>query len=275
MNLYDTSLPIIKIDSSQLYKRYKQIGFGQEAGVYQYDESTAIKIFQFFKNKSRLPLKFRKIEIFGKMEDESFLFPKGLVGFETEQKEGYFCDLNLPYRPAPDFDKLQFLKDRKKILEFIMKADKAIRRIHSKGFIIGDIKADNILINRDEEVKFCDVDNYMYGDFGFDLEPGRRGWLSRTYDGKNFSNLDNEKFVFAMMALQYFIDGTVLSIHASDYYFKNLIEFLDVDPVIKDGLRIIFSDAENKPYIGDVLKGFDPESKIISLNAIYRINRIF
>ena len=55
MNLYDTSLPIIKIDSSQLYKRYKQIGFGQEAGVYQYDESTAIKIFQFFKNKSRLP----------------------------------------------------------------------------------------------------------------------------------------------------------------------------------------------------------------------------
>ena len=77
------------------------------------------------------------------------------------------------------------------------------------------------------------------------------------------------------MAIQYFIDGDIIRLHHSDVYFKKLIEFMDVSQEVKDGLRLIFSDANEKPYIGPILKKINPEQKIISKEAIYRINSIF
>lgn len=54
-----------------------------------------------------------------------------------------------------------------------------------------------------------------------------------------------------------------------------MIEFMDVSQEVKDGLRLIFSDANEKPYIEPILKKINPEQKIISKESIYRINRIF
>ena len=142
------------------------------------------------------------------------------------------------------------------------------------GIILGDIKGDNIMLDCNGNVRFVDTDNWMYNDYGFDIYPGRADWLSDNFN-KKFSLIDNDRFVFAMMAIQYFIDGDIIRLHHSDVYFKKLIEFMDVSQEVKDGLRLIFSDANEKPYIGPILKKINPEQKIISKEAIYRINRMF
>ena len=273
-DLYNTALPTLIIEEEKRYKEYPQIGFGDEASIHKYNEQIAFKTFDFMRDKEKLPRKFEKIELLGQLSDVAACFPIGLVGYEDMKKEGYYYNLVKPLKNYKDFDYLQFLKDTRQLLGYIIQADEAIQRFHKMGIILGDIKGDNIMIDCNGNVRFVDTDNWMYNDYGFDVYPGRADWLSDNFN-KKFSLIDNDRFVFAMMAIQYFIDGDIIRLHHSDVYFKKLIEFMDVSQEVKDGLRLIFSDANEKPYIGPILKKINPEQKIISKEAIYKINRIF
>ena len=273
-DLYNTALPTLIIEEEKRYKEYPQIGFGDEASIHKYNEQIAFKTFDFMRDKEKLPRKFEKIELLGQLSDVAACFPIGLVGYEDKKKEGYYYNLVNPLKNYKDFDYLQFLKDTRQLLGYIIQADEAIQRFHKMGIILGDIKGDNIMLDCNGNVRFVDTDNWMYNDYGFDVYPGRADWLSDTFN-KKFSLIDNDRFVFAMMAIQYFIDGDIIRLHHSDVYFKKLIEFMDVSQEVKDGLRLIFSDANEKPYIGPILKKINPEQKIISKEAIYKINRIF
>lgn len=99
--LYNTSLPTLKIDYKDL-QGYRHLGSGDEGYVKAYDEKTAIKIFTYFESPLKKSLKFRKIEVLGKIEDPAFMFPKGLVSFEDARKEGYFMDLVIPNDEVKD-----------------------------------------------------------------------------------------------------------------------------------------------------------------------------
>lgn len=271
--VYNTSLPVLIIDEKKRYKEYPQIGYGDEASVHKYNESLAFKVFTFTQDNTKLPRKYEKIELIGKIQDESACFPIGLVGYEDELKEGYYCDL-VQYQPeCKDFTKLKSLNDMKKILNCVIQADEAIRRFHQRGFILGDIKENNIMIDINDKVKFVDTDNWMYGDYGFDLTPDRSNWLTRTYK-KEFSPLDNDRFVFTLMALQLFIDNTYIRLHRNDRYFEKLIEYMDVSSEVKDGLRLILSDAHNKPYVGPILEKINPEQPLVTKEQTYILNRI-
>lgn len=273
-SLYDTSLPTLVVDKEKRYKEYPQKGFGDEGLVFQYDDKTAFKTFDFISDKDVLTRKFSKIELLGHLTDPAACFPIGLVGYEDRKKEGYYYDLVNPLKGCKDFEYLQFLKDIRRLIEYIIKADEAIQRFHKMDIILGDIKENNIMIDCNGNVKFVDTDNWMYKDYGFDTPPGRAGWLKATF-GKEFSLVDNDRFVFAMMAIQFFVNGSVIRLHSSDNYFKRLIALMDVSQEVKDGLRLIFSDAPDKPYIGPIMKKIDPEQKILTKEDIYKLNRSF
>lgn len=273
-DLNNTTLPTLIIEKRKRYRVYPQIGFGDEASVHKYNEKIAFKTFDFIRDKEKLPKKFEKIELIGQLYDVAACFPIGLVGYEDKKKEGYYCDLVKPLKDYKDFDHLQYLKDMRQLLGYIIQADEAIQRFHKMGFILGDIKGNNIMIDHNGNVRFVDTDNWMYHDYGFDLYPSRADWLHDTFN-KNFSLIDNDRFVFAMMVIQYFIDDDIVRLHHPGIYFKHLIELMDVSQEVKDGLRLIFSDANEKPYIGSILKKINPEQKIISKEAIYKIKYIF
>ena len=274
-NLLNTELPKIVIDKSKLYHEYPQIGFGSESSVHKYNDSIAFKTFIFFPDKSKLDRKFEKIEVLGKIYDEAACFPIGLIGYKDLKKEGYYCELvtSNNSEKIKDFDHLGFLKDSKKILEYIIKADEAIKRFHKMGFVLGDIKGDNIMIDQRGNVKFVDTDNWKYEDYEFDLEPDRIHWLRNAFH-KKCSLVDNDKYVYAMLALQFFLDGTIISYGQNDRYFIELIKSLNVSKGVKEGLRLILSDSVNKPYISDVIKDINVEEGIIKKEDIYRLNKI-
>lgn len=271
-DLHNTTLPTLIIEEKKRYKDYPQIGFGDEGSVHKYNDQIAFKTFDFISNKEKLPRKFEKMELLGQLYDEAACFPVGLVGYEDKKKEGYYYDLVNPLKECENFGYLQFLKEMKQLVEYIIQADEAIQRFHKMGIILGDIKPNNIMIDCNENVKFVDTDNWIYADYGFDIEPSRASWLNDTFK-KKFAMIDNDRFVFAIMALQYFVKGTI--INRSDEYFKKMIEWMNTSQEVKDGLRLILSDADEKPYIGSVLKKINLEQKILSKEAIYKLNRIF
>lgn len=269
-SIYETSLPIIVIDDNKRFSKYPQIGYGEEGSIHKYDSKRAFKVFEFFEDRKKLTEKFRKIEELARLKDSSFCFPKGLVGYLDLKKEGYFMELVKPMEKCKDFSELHKLKDAKKVLEYIIMADKAMERIHKKGIIIGDIRDENIMINKSGEIKFIDTDNYRYGDYDFDLVPSRSKWLEHTY-GKESSGVDNDIFVFTMMALQSFVPAYYRGRKSIEYFYE-LINSLDVNSEVKEGLRLILSDAPNKPHAYKVLKKINPEKNIISPEAITKLS---
>lgn len=269
---FTSTLPILVVDDDKIYRECPQIGFGSEAEVRKYGEKIAIKNFIFFEDKIKLVRKFKKIELLGKLHDEAACFPLGFFESKSGKNQGYYCDLVNPLKKYKDFDYLLNLSDTEILLNFIIAADDAIQRFHKMGLILGDIKGDNIMIDHNKKVKFVDTDNWMYQDYGFDVIPYRSTLLNETFN-KEFSLIDNDRFVFAMMAIQYFASGTIISLFKSDSYFKKLIEYMDVDQEVKDGLRLIFSDSNEKPYIGPILKKINPEQKILTKEAICSLNR--
>ena len=270
-SIYNTSLPIIVIDDNKRFSKYPQIGYGEEGSVHKYDKKKAIKVFEFFENREKLTQKFKKIEELARIKDKSFCFPIGLVGYLDLKKEGDYMDLVNSMENCKDFSELSNLKNIKKILEYILMADKAMERIHKRGIILGDIKEDNIMIDKTGQVKFIDTDNYAYGEYDFDIVPCRSKWLYETF-GKEATRVDNDIFVFSMMALEHLTGITNIKKNKSDEYFCELIKSLNVSSEVKDGLRIILSDAPNKPYVGKVLKKVNFDEKLLSSIDICRLN---
>ena len=273
-DLHNTHLPILIIDERKRYNEYPQIGFGDEGSIHKYNDEIAFKTFDFTTDKKKLPKKFEKIELLGKLNDKSACFPIGLVGYEDEKKEGYFYELVHKNQEYKDFDLLLHYGDNKFKLKVIKETSDAVKRFHDMGFILGDIKGNNILIDNDNNIKFVDTDNWKYKEYDYDIVPGRSKWFYRAYK-KECSELDNDKYVLGMMAIQLFLNGSIISMHQNDRYFKYMVDHLNVSNEAKDGLRIIFSDANNKPYIGDALKDINTDEEIISKEHVLKLNRFY
>jgi len=290
LRLSNTSLPTLEINERDLHKKYEYVGHGGEGIVYRYDENTVIKIFNDSLEKEKLPMKFRKIEVLGQIEEPGVILPRGLVGFSNEEnvdissldtsdfevftkkvlelkgknsedvlKSGYFMDRVVCYPECKNFDMLDSLKDVKKALEIMKKVDRIMRRLHRHGFRIGDVKGGNILIDKDLNPLFIDGDNMAYFEYPYDIADVRTTLLDETFGG-NHSRRDSDIYLYALMCIDYFMENAEMYMGYNKEYLERLIEFLKVDPATREGLSIILSDAYDKPYIGEVLNGLSEEA---------------
>lgn len=260
-------LPVLMIEN----KPYVQLGSGGEGVVYKYDQNIAFKTFPFIEKKEILDQKFQKIFALSKLQDEAFCFPLGLMKTEDFQNIGYYMEQVISDEKCQNFNDLMFLKDQKKFIECMIKASDAMERIHKKGIQLGDIRGTNIMIDQNGNPKFIDTDNYAYGDYGIDILDESSTWLFHIYH-KNFSLEDQDRYLFALMMMQYFIDGVSLTVNQSDEFFKEFISLMDVSKEIKEELRFIFSDADSKPYIGSIFEEIDPSRKIMANESIYHLS---
>lgn len=249
-DLFDTRLPVLKVNKNKIGRC---LGIGNEGEVYRYGEYAIKKIYHKNLDKNR------KIERLGVLSDKNFLFPLGFFGYESLYQEGYYMEEVHFGEELRDFDDLVLLNDIKRKLKIIKEADNAIRRAHESGIIIGDIKGDNILIDEDDNPRFGDTDNYKVGEYDFDLAPKCKDWLSYAYGTKE-NLLESDKFVWAILVLEtIFKVGDLYNQH-STVYLGEIIRVLDVSKETREILNTIFSDTENRPYIGEII-----DSKMLSL----------
>ncbi len=155
----------------------------------------------------------------------------------------------------------------------LFEIDLAIKRIHKYDYTIGDIRPKNILFDNEDKPVIIDTDSGSYKGYDYDLEYPRLLWAKKVYN-KDFSKKDNDIYVWAVMFLESLLTYNSLNIKNDDYLaielyqskkmFDELIKRMNLDKYIKEGLREIFSDADNKPYIGDIFKDYVFDKPLIN-----------
>lgn len=253
--------------------KYDQIGFGTEGAIYKYDENTAFKTF-FKNNRENNALKIEKVKTMTKLNDPSFAFPKGLIHIGIKNEIGYYMDLVHTNPNCKDFYLIDhhYLVKAKEFLDIIIKADEAIKRAHRLGIVLGDIKKDNILVDINDNPIFVDTDNYAYGDYSFDMRDKKTYWLKDLY-GRSFDLKDNDKYVYTLMVLQYYLRGIVLRYMQDKDIYRWLIKLMVASPEVKEIIETILSDSDDKPYIGDALKLINPEEDLFQKDAAETLRR--
>jgi serine/threonine protein kinase len=246
----------IIINRSDLYGVYPSIGKGAEGTVFNYDDEHAIKLFKsqyFTYNEEELAKKEKKIKLLGEFKDENFCFPLGIVRVKNNSLFGYYMKLIHRKKRCGSFESLFYFDDFDTILDICIKADAAIERIHKEGIIIGDIAKNNILIDSDGRPIFIDTDNFAYKDCPIDLGAESLDSLTRIY-GKKYSPQANDRFLFALLAMQVLTKSQLFHYQQSREMLDLLIDDLQIDPGIVADLKVIFSDSSDKPHIGPILK---------------------
>jgi len=254
-NIFDTKMKILILDQWDLRKKYKEIGVGTEGNVFNYQDRYALKKFSLFLAmkycyEEKLERRFAKLEKMSLLKDENFCFPIGIFGYQDLEKVGCYSELVKYEKGRKDFTCLWNLNDTKEVFRYLIEADAAMHRFHKMGGIIGDIKEDNIMIDKNGHPKFIDTDNFAYQEYDFEFTPDRISCLKNRYN-KEFSLKDNDIFVFSMMAL-YIL--TRIEGKWSNEDILQIIHQLDTAKEVKNGLKNIFSDSQNKPYIGSILQ---------------------
>lgn len=267
---------ILILDKSEIEEYYTKIGYGVEGDIYNYSNRFALKIFsdKFYNKKVKLNRKFKKVDALTEIKDNSFCFPIDLVVDSKLNKIGYYMELLAKKREdIYDFTDLKndykVATDKQAIFKILLDADRAIERIHRKGIIIGDIHPENIIIDNNGNPRFIDTDNYIYKDYDFDVQPWRTEIYEKSY-GIIENQKDNDIFLYAMQVMDV-ITGLEPLYQYIDVkeHFDNILNKLNVDKKTIEGLRYIFSDAVNKPYISEVISDIDPNQYIFPNQSIY------
>lgn len=256
--LSDTNIPTLIVSKYDLGEVYPGIGYGSEGTVYNYNGEYALKTFSLFRAmeyfyQERVDLKFRKVEELSKLSDKSICFPLGIFGYRDLFMEGCYYPLITYEVGLKDFEDLSLVSNRGIQNDYLIKGDSMIKRAHDMGLIIGDVKADNIMINEDGNTVLVDVDNCAYGDYPFSLFPDRISVLENMY-GKEFDYKDTDIMLYTMMSLRILFKDKRFGLDKTREGLDMAINSLPVNREIKEYISLLLSDAPNKPYVGPVLQ---------------------
>ena len=275
----DCDIPYICIKPGSLNEKFIFLGDGSEGIVYKYDDSTAIKMY----NPKRFPNKLDKVKELYKLSDPNFCFPSGIVFTRRDDLIGIKMDL---IKKSKEFDSflelfLDYIPngdvDIDTLYNILFKIDSAIRRIHGFDYRIGDLRPKNIMLDENNEPIFIDTDGGSYKEYDYDIKSPRSQWADRVYR-KKFSKEDSDKYVWALIFIESLLTYNnfnkrnapffAIELYQNSDVLDDLISDLSIPKEMKEGLKIIFSDADNKPYIGDIFKDYNHEDPIMSdLNA--------
>lgn len=214
------------------------IGSGKEGTVYEYDENTAIKIFN---NEVNLDSKMKKISL---LHDTPIHFlatiPERIVS--TTNSSGYSMEYKRDYL---DLSELKELKNRNKI-ELLKQAKTVLEVLHKQySIIVGDVRCENILV-KDNNIVFCDTDNFKINNINPELLNLYGKYYVRKYD-----NFDEglDIFSFNIMSLLFLLKSSKEDI--VDYILNT--EKIDNVGIRNMFTRVLNEEAFTRNYIVDDL----------------------
>ena len=264
----DCDIPYICVKPGNLNEKFKFLGDGSEGIVYKYDDSTAIKMF----NPKKFPQKFDKVKELYNLRDKNFCFTKGVVFTRRDDLIGIKLDLIKKSKEYDSFLEL-FLDhipngdvDIDTVYEILFKIDAAIQRIHKLDYRIGDLRPKNIMLNEDNEPIFIDTDGGSYKNYGYDIDSPRSLWANRVYK-KAFSKEDSDRYVWALMFIESLLSYNnfnkknlpfvAIELYQNKDILEDFISDLSIPKWMKNDLNVIFSDADDKPYVKVNIKMYE------------------
>ena len=130
---------------------------GTKSTMYR-NGTSCIKMLDGFYEEEKDAL-FKKFLDMEGIEIENVLLPKELI-VSNGKLEGYTMDY-FPSVSLTDKFEVRYV-DTKKLFDYVYKASKILRDIHRNGIVCQDLSFENILVDENGNVKFCDLDGCSY-----------------------------------------------------------------------------------------------------------------
>ena len=143
------------INFSSLQRLQQQ---GTTATLYR-DGNTCYKILDGLQEQEKEAL-YRKFLDMDGIEIENVILPKKLI-IKDEKLQGYVMDYFKDSMPLSDKFMVRYV-DCKELFDYILKASKILRTIHQNSIICQDLSFENILVDNNSNVAFCDLDGCSY-----------------------------------------------------------------------------------------------------------------
>ena len=151
-------IKINDIDFSKLQKLYSQ---GTKSVVYR-NEGNCIKIFNdlYDQEKKLLYKKFMSME---GITIKDVILPTTLI-VENDKLQGYIMEYFENSSSLFEHFCTHRYVNVKEMFEAIKKASLILKEIHSNNIILQDLNFDNILIDKEGNIKYCDIDGCAYNE---------------------------------------------------------------------------------------------------------------
>lgn len=149
----------IKLKDINLNSLKKLEQQGTKSTVYR-NGTSCIKMLDGFYEEEKDAL-FKKFLDMEGLEIDNVLLPKELI-VSNGKLEGYTMDYFPSVSLNSKFEVRQV--DTKVLFDYVYKASKILREIHRNGIICQDLSFENILVDDNGNVKFCDLDGCSYKD---------------------------------------------------------------------------------------------------------------
>lgn len=260
------------MNSKDKFKKYPQKGYGDEGAIYQINEGTVAKTFDFT-NKIVLPNKFNKIKLLSLEKTFGIVLPKKIVINEFGEDVGYTMDLIKTDGKIKSFNDLDGYSKYSLALKikYLLRLENIIKRAHEKGIIIVDISRNNLLIDDNDEINIIDVDNFQVGEYKADIV----SLFPKHYQIRvsNIIDGNTDKYTFGIFVLELLTKGALIFPHLAanrdDDYLYRFVDALDVQNEVKNAFKELFSDKREKEYIGEVLQSLsNEETKTLTLKRM-------
>lgn len=243
----------IIINVNDLDTKYLRSGKGIEGIVYEYTPDKVIKILD--PKEVSIESVMNRVHYFINVKIDNVIFPEDTVLDDKGNVLGYSMK-NVRTNKYKSFFNLLECLDNKEFVDYFIKAQETMKKLHDKNIFIGDFNPNNIMIDEDDNPVFIDTINYATEEFSFTFIPFSAMLFEHIFN-KKIELLDNDIFMFTFLFLSYYIsfDDLIEAVNNPDN-FKNIIDKFNIRDESKKILKDIFSLNGKKNYIDDILKDF-------------------
>lgn len=242
-------------------EKYKE---GSEGRVYFKDGYA----YKYFKDEKVLASKQAKVEEFKKINLEGFVMPEEALYDENNNFNGYIMkqvNNDLSIYDLCEAKKEVYKLDKK--IEYLLKAEKLIKKAHEKGFILNDCNLWNFLIQENDEVIGIDTDNFQYKNLKTETIPTYFLKYYQSLANQTESSVNSDKFSFGLLALRsllkypFELNGALIEYNSKFDYLQNIFKYIDMPKEALDEIYEFLSTNEEKEWIGKTLVKLSSNSR--------------
>lgn len=210
-------------------------------------------IYKIFKEKKidDMNNKEQKIRLLSTLKSDFLVLPKELL-----YNNGKFIGYTMDYVHGVTLNEYLFSKTNQKI-ELLKKVKEAIEEAHYLGIILGDISIYNILVDGNQNIHICDIDNCCIDKFFHDnLKIFQQSYLLHHNYDKSF-----DYFVFNIETMN------LLTKHISPYVLTLMQNGLYEDMIDEKAFYEFthHQQISGSPYIIDHLQKKNIKKKLLSI----------
>lgn len=151
----------IKLNDINFHSLQKLKQQGTKATLYK-DGNVCFKILDGLYDDEKESLYKKFLDMNG-IRIDNVLLPKELI-VKDGKLQGYTMDYFPNSIPLSDRFSVRYV-DSKKLFDYVLKASKILRTIHNNDIICQDLSFENILVDGNGNVAFCDLDGCSYNGY--------------------------------------------------------------------------------------------------------------